>query len=127
MWRIWLVYFPCLVIIGATLYYYFRMYRCIRARGDVKFKGIIIDRGLLYSVIFVFIFVVLVAFRILDYLESESADCFIFSAAFLINIQGVLVLGITALRKDVREVLCCSKSRISRAISEGDYIGSILN
>ena len=126
MWRMSLVYFPCLAIIGVTFYYYYRMYRCIRARGDVKFKGILIDRGLLYSIIFVLIFVILVAFRILDYLENEGADCFIFSASFLIGIQGVLILGITVLREDFRELLCCSRNRVSRAISEGDYISLIL-
>lgn len=128
IWRITIVYTPSLLATGWILWLYYKILKFIKLKININAIEFSIERGLLYSLQFVIIFIPLPFLRILSvYSDSAIVECFIFAEAALINFQGTILLILTLLRTSIKLWICCKSSDLLRFESEGEYISSIIN
>ena len=128
IWRMTIAYFPCLIIISFTIILYYRMYKYIKSKDNASIKGILIDRGLLFSIIFIIIFLVLAIIRIVEYFhQNYESSCFKLVGVIFIYLQGLFVLVITLARDDIQEMLCCKARNSKRLESDADYLNFLIN
>jgi hypothetical protein len=127
IWRNTIVYLPCFSIIIVTLVYYARMYRFFKKRGgEIELSGLLIDRGLLYSILFIFLFLLLFSVRIMEYIhESKGTSCFRLAGSIYVYLQGIIVMIITLAREDIKEKVFCKKPQ--RSESTESYLNFLIN
>jgi hypothetical protein len=128
MWRFIILYIPCLLIISAAIFYYVRIYRYLKSSDSFSKLGLLINRGMAYSLFFLVIVVLLIIARILQLFSNNCySRGFVFTAVSLIYLQGFFMLVITLARGDVRSAVRNMIKPRERLESEGDYIEEILN
>lgn len=128
IWRISIVYIPSLFLTGWIFWLYYKILNFFKLKKNINVFEFSIDRGLLYSVQFIIIFIPLPFLRLLAHFnDSVIVECLIFAESTLIYFQGTILLFLTLLRTSIKEWICCKSNNLLRFESEGDYIRSIIN
>ena len=128
VWRFLLIYFPSVTIILRVLVYYAQLYKKLKNYQEFSCWSFILNRGLIYSIIYLLIFIQLTVSRIIE-LASDScyADLLLFSAICCIFMIGSFNAIATLIRKDVIRSILISLKLKSRRDSDSDFVRDILN
>lgn len=128
IWRFLLIYTPSVSIIIRVLVYYAQLYKKLRNYEEFSYWSFFIDRGLIYSLAYLIIFIQLTVARIIQ-LASDScaADWFLFSGICCIFMIGTFNAIVTLSRKDVIYSILFILKIKSRRYSNSEYVRVIIN
>ncbi|OMJ70399.1 hypothetical protein SteCoe_31623 [Stentor coeruleus] len=106
IWSVTLIYVPSWILIAAIIALYMKLYRHVRRKKEIKYKSIITDRGMIYSLIIGFSMIPMTLIRLI-YLFHESCTLntlYSFSLG-LIHLQGFFNLIGLALNANVQKAI----------------------
>lgn len=127
MWRFILMYLPCFLIMMMVFVYYFRIYRFLKTSDSFTTISFLLNRGLIYSILFIVIFFLLSIARIIELFHPTcTSSILVFIGVVLIFLQGLFSLFITLSRQDIRQFLQAFLTNRERVESD-DYIDQIIN
>ena len=127
LWRFILIYIPCFFIMLQVCFYYISIYKVLKRSDSFTPLSFLLNRGLIYSLVFMIAFFMLSVARIIEIFHpSCTSTILVLIGVLLIDLQGFLNVCITISRPDVRNSLRSRKVRRSRVDSDGFYIQQIL-
>lgn len=128
IWRFVLIYAPSILIILIVLVYCVQIYKKLKKTSVFGIWSFLIDRGMIYSLIFLVVFIQLIIARIIELINDDCyAKTFLFIGIFCIFMTGTFNFIATLLRKDVCYGLLYSLKVLNRAESNAEYIEEIIN
>lgn len=128
IWRFILVYLPCFLIMLQVCYYYYRIYKILKKSDSFTPSSFLLNRGLIYSMIYMIAFFLLSVARIIQIFNpSCTSTILVMIGVILIDLQGFFNVCITISIPDVRQTIYSLKFHRNRIESEGNYIEQILS
>jgi hypothetical protein len=116
IWSVTLIYAPSWVLIIVIIVLYVKLYRHVRRKKEIKYKSIITDRGMIYSLIIGFSMLPMTIIRLI-YLFHHSCtlNTLYYLSLGLIHLQGFFNLIALALNANVRKAI---KHKLKRSKSD---------
>lgn len=116
IWSITLIFAPSWVLIIVIIALYVKLYRHVRRKKEIKYKSIITDRGMIYSLIIGFSMLPMTIIRLIYLFHSSCTLNTLYSLSLgLIHLQGFFNLIALALNANVRKAI---KHKLKRSKSD---------
>ncbi|OMJ88866.1 hypothetical protein SteCoe_9066 [Stentor coeruleus] len=106
IWDLILVYLPSWFMIFSVLIIYIKLYYYVKKSVDIKFKSILIERGMIYSILIALAILPVTIWRTLSiFYSSCGMSYFRIIALSIIHMQGVYYLIAVTMNNKIRKAI----------------------